>query len=94
MLQKTGKDLKQLLWLNLKELYCRERFSCGYLNRTELMTEKCIEIDLFCKTERIYKIADLACWLSDGHLDYLGRIDHQIKGRVTALNSKEGSTKW
>lgn len=53
----------------------------GYLNRPELSAEKFIEIDLFGQTERIYKTGDLARWLPDGNLEYLSRIDHQIKLR-------------
>jgi amino acid adenylation domain-containing protein len=53
----------------------------GYLNRPELTAEKFIEVDLFAKTERIYKTGDLARWLPDGNLEYLGRIDHQVKLR-------------
>jgi len=53
----------------------------GYLNRPELTAEKFIEVDLFGKTERIYKTGDLARWLPDGHLEFLGRLDDQIKLR-------------
>ena len=53
----------------------------GYLNRPELTAEKFIEVELFGKTERIYKTGDLARWLPDGNLEYLGRIDHQVKLR-------------
>jgi amino acid adenylation domain-containing protein len=53
----------------------------GYLNRPELTAEKFIEVELFGKTERIYKTGDLAKWLPDGNLEYLGRIDHQVKLR-------------
>ena len=53
----------------------------GYLNRPELTAEKFITVDLFGKTERIYKTGDLARWLLDGNLDYLGRMDHQVKLR-------------
>ena len=53
----------------------------GYLKRTELTAEKFIEVELFGKTERIYKTGDLAQWLPDGNLEYLGRIDHQVKLR-------------
>ncbi|WP_427161138.1 amino acid adenylation domain-containing protein [Aliinostoc sp. HNIBRCY26] len=53
----------------------------GYLNRTETTAEKFIEIDLFGNTERIYKTGDLARWGTDGNLEYLGRIDEQIKLR-------------
>ncbi|MCP4700169.1 MAG: AMP-binding protein, partial [Gammaproteobacteria bacterium] len=53
----------------------------GYLNRPELTAEKFIEIELFGKNERIYKTGDLARWLPDGNLEYLGRIDNQVKLR-------------
>jgi amino acid adenylation domain-containing protein len=53
----------------------------GYLNRPETTAEKFIETDLFGKTERIYKTGDLARWRDDGNLEYLGRIDEQVKLR-------------
>ncbi|MGH8531087.1 MAG: non-ribosomal peptide synthetase, partial [Nevskiales bacterium] len=53
----------------------------GYLNRPELTAEKFIEIELFGRTERIYKTGDLARWLPDGNLEYLGRLDQQVKLR-------------
>jgi len=55
--------------------------ACGYLGRPELTAEKFIEVELFGKTERIYKTGDLARWLPDGNLEFLGRIDQQIKLR-------------
>ena len=54
---------------------------CGYLNRPELTAEKFIEVELFGQTERVYKTGDLARWQPDGNLEYLGRIDHQVKLR-------------
>jgi len=53
----------------------------GYLGRPELTAEKFIEVELFGMTERIYKTGDLARWLPDGNLEFLGRIDRQIKLR-------------
>jgi len=53
----------------------------GYLNRPDLTAEKFIELEIFGKTERVYKTGDLARWLPDGNLEYLGRIDHQVKLR-------------
>ncbi|MEH2370145.1 condensation domain-containing protein, partial [Nostoc sp.] len=47
----------------------------------ELTAEKFIEVDLFNQTERIYKTGDLARWGDDGNIEYLGRIDDQIKLR-------------
>ncbi|MEW6737357.1 MAG: amino acid adenylation domain-containing protein, partial [Acidobacteriota bacterium] len=54
----------------------------GYLNRPELTAEKFIpnQFDNTAGT-RMYKTGDLACYLSDGRIEYLGRIDHQIKLR-------------
>jgi len=53
----------------------------GYLNRPELSHEKFIEINLFGEPKRVYKTGDLARWRSDGNLEYLGRLDHQVKLR-------------
>ncbi|MCW5314092.1 amino acid adenylation domain-containing protein [Nostoc sp. KVJ3] len=53
----------------------------GYLNRAELTAEKFIELELFGERERVYKTGDLARWLGDGNLEYLGRIDNQVKLR-------------
>ncbi|MCP6758275.1 MAG: thioesterase domain-containing protein, partial [Fischerella sp. CENA71] len=47
----------------------------------ESTSQKFIEVELFCKTERIYKTGDLARWNIEGNLEYLGRIDEQIKLR-------------
>ncbi len=54
----------------------------GYLNKPDLTAEKFIP-NPFSKTygERIYKSGDLARWLPDGELEFLGRIDSQIKLR-------------
>jgi amino acid adenylation domain-containing protein/FkbH-like protein/non-ribosomal peptide synthase protein (TIGR01720 family)/FkbM family methyltransferase len=53
----------------------------GYLHRPDLTAAKFIEIELFGKTERIYRTGDLAKWNYDGNLEYLGRIDDQVKLR-------------
>ncbi len=52
----------------------------GYLNREELTAEKFISSP-FKDGERLYRTGDLARWLSDGTIEYLGRIDHQVKLR-------------
>ncbi len=54
----------------------------GYLNRPELTAEKFIA-DPFCKDKaaRMYKTGDLVRWLSDGNVEFLGRVDHQVKLR-------------
>ncbi|SHL03955.1 non-ribosomal peptide synthetase [Flavobacterium chilense] len=52
----------------------------GYLNRPDLTTDKFVE-NPFKKGEKIYKTGDLALWMTDGTIDYKGRIDDQVKVR-------------
>ena len=54
----------------------------GYLNRPDLTAEKFIP-DPFSdeKNARLYKTGDLARYLPDGNIEYLGRMDNQIKLR-------------
>jgi amino acid adenylation domain-containing protein/non-ribosomal peptide synthase protein (TIGR01720 family) len=54
----------------------------GYLNRPDLTAEKFIA-DPFGDEAgaRLYKTGDLARWLPNGNLEYLGRIDDQVKVR-------------
>ncbi|MEH2280997.1 MAG: amino acid adenylation domain-containing protein [Nostoc sp.] len=54
----------------------------GYLNRPELTRDKFI-FDPFSSERgaRLYKTGDLARYLSDGNIEFLGRIDHQVKIR-------------
>ncbi|GGW70849.1 amino acid adenylation domain-containing protein [Streptomyces caelestis] len=52
----------------------------GYLDRPELTAEKFVE-DPFTPGGRLYRTGDLARWLADGTLEYLGRIDGQVKIR-------------
>lgn len=54
----------------------------GYLNRSELTQEKFIVDPFEDKPQsKLYKTGDLARFLSDGTIEYLGRIDHQVKIR-------------
>lgn len=53
----------------------------AYLNQPELSAKKFVEVNLSGTKQRMYKSGDLARWLPDGNLDYLGRIDHQVKLR-------------
>jgi len=54
----------------------------GYLNRPELTAERFIR-DPFSQdaAARLYKSGDLARWLPDGSIEYLGRNDGQVKLR-------------
>lgn len=54
----------------------------GYLNRPELTAEKFILDPFSDRPEaRLYKTGDLARFLADGAIEYLGRIDFQVKLR-------------
>ncbi|MEV4442056.1 amino acid adenylation domain-containing protein, partial [Streptomyces sp. NPDC049577] len=52
----------------------------GYLNRPELTREKFLD-EPWVLGGRLYRTGDLARWLADGTLEYLGRIDGQVKVR-------------
>jgi amino acid adenylation domain-containing protein len=54
----------------------------GYLNRPELTAQKFIPHPFSATPdERLYRTGDLVRYTSDGDIEYLGRIDHQVKLR-------------
>jgi amino acid adenylation domain-containing protein len=54
----------------------------GYFKRLELTNEKFVG-DPFVNKQgaRLYKTGDLARWQADGKIEFLGRMDHQVKVR-------------
>ncbi|MEM8546440.1 MAG: amino acid adenylation domain-containing protein, partial [Cyanobacteria bacterium P01_H01_bin.119] len=68
----------------------------GYLNRPELTAERFIANPF--GPGRLYKSGDLARFQPDGNLEYLGRLDHQVKlrgfrielGEIEAVLSRHG----
>jgi acyl carrier protein len=54
----------------------------GYLDRSELTAERFIP-DPFAddRSKRLFRTGDLARYLSDGNIEYLGRLDRQVKIR-------------
>ena len=54
----------------------------GYLNQPELTAEKFICNSLSQESEtRLYKTGDLARYLPDGNIEFIGRVDRQVKLR-------------
>jgi nonribosomal peptide synthetase DhbF len=54
----------------------------GYLNQPELSASRFVPHAFSeCPGERLYRTGDLARYRHDGEIEYLGRIDHQVKIR-------------
>lgn len=65
----------------------------GYLNRSELTSQVFIPNPFSGKRgERLYKTGDVARFLPDGNIDFLGRIDHQVKIRGNRIELGEIET--
>ena len=59
-----------------------EGLARGYLNRPELTAEKFVPEGLSGKAgERVYQTGDVARYMSNGEIEYLGRRDQQVKIR-------------
>jgi amino acid adenylation domain-containing protein len=61
---------------------CGDGLARGYLRRPELTAERFIPNPFSSNPgARLYKTGDLASYLPDGNIEFLGRIDHQVKVR-------------
>ncbi|MCP4216182.1 MAG: AMP-binding protein, partial [bacterium] len=61
----------------------------GYMNNPELTVEKYVPNPFAGSTDLLYKTGDLGCWMPDGNIRFLGRIDHQVKIRGFRIEPQE-----
>ena len=75
------KNLKPLPEGSIGELYISgDGVARGYLNRPDLTRERFIQ-NPYIIGERMYKTGDLAIFLENEEIEYIGRSDHQVKIR-------------
>ncbi|XXM72288.1 amino acid adenylation domain-containing protein [Lysinibacillus sphaericus] len=60
----------------------------GYLNRADLTNEKFVD-NPFEFGSKMYRTGDIARWLPNGQIEYLGRMDHQVKVRGYRIELQE-----
>jgi amino acid adenylation domain-containing protein len=61
----------------------------GYLNKPDATAQKFISLKLGGRVERLYKSGDLGRYREDGNIEFLGRVDRQIKLRGYRIEPAE-----
>ncbi len=71
---------QQLVPIGVKgEIYVGgEGVAKGYLNRLELTNQRFID-NPFIEGQKLYRSGDLGRWYPNGDIEYLGRLDYQVK---------------
>ncbi len=65
----------------------------GYLDRPQLTEERFVTIEIEEGTfVRLYRTGDIARYLANGNIDFLGRVDHQVKVRGFRIELEEVET--
>jgi amino acid adenylation domain-containing protein len=60
----------------------------GYVNQPELTEERFVS-NPFEENKKLYKTGDYARWLPNGRIEFLGRMDHQVKVRGYRIELSE-----
>ena len=61
----------------------------GYWNKPEVTTQKFVTVKLGGVEERLYRTGDLARYLPDSNIEFLGRVDRQMKLRGYRIEPAE-----
>jgi acyl-CoA synthetase (AMP-forming)/AMP-acid ligase II len=72
------------------ELYLGgEGLALGYINQTELTREKFVRNPFGGTEDHLYRTGDIARYLSDGNIEFVGRADRQVKIRGFRIEPEE-----
>jgi len=69
-----------------------EGLARGYINRPQLTADRFYRTHKSNKTyisKTFYRTGDLACWLPNGEIEFLGRMDYQVKIRGIRIDPRE-----
>ena len=67
-----------------------EGLALGYWNRAELTAERFVENPIAPEeSQRLYRTGDLGRWRGDGEIEYLGRVDGEVKLRGMRIDLGE-----